>query len=241
MVKPLVSEKPETQLTSADWTAFFTGEILVASLLSKTLYNYPTLAWLQTLADEELFTEAPLGNGQPDVQNGLALLQAWTQTARGGITPEAFDDLRVDYTRLFTGPDRVLAPPWESVYYSEERLVFNAQTSQVRAWYQRFQLEVEKRFQEPDDHIGLELAFIAHLARLALGALDRDDQATFEAVVAAQREFLSKHLLNWAPDWCALMQTHAHTDFFRGVALLTKGVLAEIAATFDIKAAIARP
>ena len=233
--------KPENHLETADWISFLTGEMLVVSLLSKTLYNYPTQAWLQTLAIEDVFAEAPLANTQPDVQNGLSLLQVWTQTARAGITSQAFDDLRVDYTRLMIGPDRVLAPPWESVYYSEERLVFNAQTSQVRAWYLRFQLEVENRYQEPDDHLGLELAFVAHLARQALVALNQDDLTTFENLIAAQREFLANHLSNWGPEWCNLAYTHAHTDFLRGIALLTKGILAEIATVLQIESATTAP
>ena len=226
---------PHVRLGSADWVSFLAGEIMVAGLLNKTLYQVPTLVWLQTLADEDVFSEAPLGDSQPDVQQGLALLQQWTQSVGGGITPDALDDLRVDYTRLLAGPDRVLAPPWESVYFSEERLVFNAQTSQVRAWYQRFQLEVENRFQEPDDHIALELAFVAHLAQKALLALDSHDETAFARVIEAQRAFLSQHLLTWASDWCNLAYTHAQTDFFRGIALFTRGVLAEIAQTLQIK------
>lgn len=226
--------KPLPQRTQADWIAFLTGEMLVAGLLSKTLYNPPTLAWLQSLAAEEVFAETPLGEGQPDVQNGLALLQAWSQTAQSGLTPADFDDLRVDYTRLFTGPDRVLAPPWESVYFTEERLVFNEQTSQVRAWYLRFHLEVEKRFQEPDDHVGLELAFIAHLARLAMLYLDQNDRKSFESVVTAQRQFLSSHLLTWVSEFCRLVETQARTDFYRGIALLTKGALAEVASVLQV-------
>lgn len=218
------------QRAPADWMNFLTGEMLAASLLSRTLYNPPTLEWLQALSSEDIFADAPLGDAQPDVQAGLALLQGWAQTGREGITTAALDDIRVDYTRLFTGPDRVLAPPWESVYFTEERLVFNTQTSQVRAWYLRFQLEVEKQFQEPDDHIGLELAFVAHLARLALLALDQGNQASFDEIMTAQREFLSNHLLNWAADFCHLVSMEARTDFYRGIALLTRGSLAEIAA-----------
>lgn len=226
----------QREYTQTDWDIFLTGETLVASLLSKVLYAYPEKAWLQSLADEDVFTEAPLGNPQPDVQRGLALLQGWARTERGGMSSETFDALRADYTRLLLGAGKVLAPPWESVYFSEDRLVFQEQTLQVRAWYLRFGLEAENRHQEPDDHIGLQLAFVAHLARQALIALDNGDQTKFEYTLAAQREFLSKHLLRWASQWCKLVQSHAHTDFFRGIALLTKGILAEIVAVLQIEA-----
>ena len=228
--------QPTPQLTPKDWISFLTGEILATSLLGKTLYSYPDHNWLQSLADEGIFAKSPLGNQQPDVQLGLKLLQRWMDTARDAMTAEAFDDLRVDYTRLFLGPDTVLAAPWESVYFSDERLLFQEQTLQVRAWYQRFGLEARLLYQEPDDHIGLELAFVAHLAQQALAALNRQEQVTFESTVTAQREFLSTHLLTWVPLWCDLIQSHANTDFFRGIALLTKGILAEVVSVLHVDA-----
>ena len=224
----------QSELARTDWVTFFAGEAISAGLLGKILYTYPDMAWFQSLADEEVFTEAPIGNAQPDVQRGLALLQNWTHTVRGGMSSEAFDELRADYTRLMFTGDHVLAPPWESVYFSEERMLFQEQTMQVRAWYRRFGVDAANHAHEPDDHIGLELAFVAHLAHLALVALEQNEPGDFEDVLAAQREFLSEHLLQWGGEWCDLVLIHASTDFFRGIALLTKGVFAEIAAILQI-------
>ncbi len=106
---------------------------------------------------------------------------------------------------------------------------------QVRSWYQRFHLEAENVYKEPDDHIGLELAFIAHLAQQALVALNQQERPAFEYALAAQRDFLSEHLLKWAPRWYTLVRSQANTEFFRGIALLLRGVLAEIATSFQIE------
>lgn len=225
----------QSELTRTDWVTFFAGEAISAGLLGKILYTYPERAWFQSLAGEDVFAEAPIGNAQPDTQRGLTLLQNWTERARGGISSEAFDELRADYTRLMFTGDHVLAPPWESVYFSEERMLFQEQTMQVRAWYRRFGVDAANHAHEPDDHIGLELAFVAHLAHLALVALDQNEPDDFENVLAAQREFLLEHLLKWGYQWCDLVLLHASTDFFRGIALLTKGVLAEIAAILQIE------
>jgi TorA maturation chaperone TorD len=224
----------QSEFSRTDWVTFFTGEALAAGLLGKILYTYPEKAWFQSLADEDVFAESPIGSEQQDVQSGLALLQSWTKTVRGGMSAELFDELRVDYTRLMFSGDRVLAPPWESVYFSEERMLFQEQTMQVRVWYRRFGVDAANHAHEPDDHIGLEFAFIAHLANLALVALEQDESADFENVLAAQREFLSEHLMKWALQWCDLVETHANTEFFRGIALLTKGILAELTAILHI-------
>ena len=221
--------------TTFDWPTALMGETLMCGLLNKALYEYPDRAWLQALIDEEVFAQAPFAEQQPDVIAGLAALQTWTAAHRAGLSVAAFDDLRADYTRLFVGIDRVLAAPWESVHFSEERLVFQEKTLQVRNWYLRYGLEPENLHKEPDDHIGLELAFLAHLAQRGLQAIEQNDPAVFEDAIAAQRGFLTEHLLKWTPIWCSLVLEHAQTEFYRGVALLVRGVLTELADMFDLK------
>ncbi len=217
-----------------DWGLVLTGEMLAFGLLGKAFYAYPERVWLQSLVDEDVFAEAPSASGQPQVQTALALLQGWTKKQQGGISDEAFDAVQADYTRLFIGPGQVLAPPWESVHFSEERLTFQAETLQVRAWYQRFGLVVEKLYSEPDDHIGLEYEFVAHLAKQGLSALDCQDPADLNALLDAQRAFLSEHVLRWAPAWCTSVVEQAHTDWYRGLATLAQGVLAETAEVLQI-------
>lgn len=202
-----------------------TGEMLMFGLLGKTFYQYPDRAWLQSLIDGDVFAEAPFAGDQPQVSDALALLRVWGEQHRTGISEQAFDDLCADYTRLFIGPSQVLMPPWESVYFSEERLTFQEQTLQVREWYRRYGLQTEKLYHEPDDHIGLELEFTAHLAKAGLLALEQNDAAALERALDAQRDFLSEHLLRWALDWCGQVQTQAQNDFYCGIAQLTRGAL----------------
>ncbi len=133
--------------------------------------------------------------------------------------------MKRDQLHLFIGTDVVLAPVWESVYFSEEHLVFQEQTLQVRQWYSRFGLQAERINREPDDHIGLELSFVAHLAKRALDAIDQKDEQDLEKLLQAQRDFLTEHLLCWAPAWAKLVKEHAETDFYRGLAYFTHGAL----------------
>ena len=208
-----------------NWCEILTGEMLTFALLGKAFYAYPEKAWMQSLKDQDIFAEVPFAETRPEVVTALGLLQQWTKSG----SEKSLDDLQSDYTRLFIGPGRVLTPPWESVYFSEERLTFQESTLQVREWYRRFGLQSDKLYQEPDDHIGLELEFVAHLAKQALLALEQNDQATFDAAIDAQKKFMSEHLGRWALGWCAQVEAQAQTDFYRGIALLTHGVLAEAA------------
>jgi TorA maturation chaperone TorD len=205
------------------------GETLLLNLLGRVTYEYPKdeqRPWLQSLIDSEAFSESPYAADQPDVIAGLEHLQNWSKQ---GLTNEAFQDLQADHLRLFIGAGKVIAPPWESVFFNEARQTFQEQTLQVRAWYRRFGLEPEKLYHEPDDHIGLEMVFLAHLADQALQALDEGNDEKFDSLMDARRQFLSEHLLKWVGEWCSLVIENANTEFYKGVGYVIRGALLSIA------------
>lgn len=222
------------QLPPMEQAELLTGQTLLFGLLGRLLYQEPDREWISSLYQQEIFAESPFAPEQIDIQQGLADLQAWGAGLEGLLPEAQFKDLQADYVRLFIGISQVLAPPWESVYFSRERLVFQQQTLEVRGWYRRFGLEVEKLNREPDDHIGLQLSFLAHLASQALAALEADQIEPFDTLLKAQHDFLNEHLLKWEGDWYALVLEHAQTDFYRGVARLVHGALAHTASLLDI-------
>ncbi len=214
-------EKAEVE----NWKTGLMGEALLYGLLGKALYEELNKNWLDSLIGENVFAEIPFGEEQPEVKHGLELLRRWTDENHKGISEEEFKALKRDQLYLFIGTDHVLAPVWESVYFSEKHLVFQEQTLKVREWYSRFGLQAERLNKEPDDHIGLEMSFVAHLARIAWQAAEAGDEQTFEETLKAQRDFLAEHLLRWGPAWARLVKKHAKTDFYRGLAHLTNGAL----------------
>ncbi|HKZ44828.1 MAG TPA: molecular chaperone TorD family protein [Anaerolineales bacterium] len=216
-----------------NWEAVLLGEKLVFTLCGRILYEELDRAWLQTLIDDDVFSDVPFSEGQERVQEGLKYLNAWANQNKSGLSEQSFLDLQTDYAHMFLGIGKVPVPVWESVYFSDAALVFQAQTLDVRNWYRRFHLEVEKLHQEPDDHIGLELQFIAHLAGLGLEALDKQDESMFQETITAQRDFLNKHLLKWIFKWEKLLLKHARTDFYKGVGLLAVGAIIESAQQVD--------
>lgn len=218
---------------NVDWNDTLTGQTLFFGVLAKLVYEYPEKNWVESLIAEDVFAEAPFASGNADVAAGLTLMQKWCAAHRE-LSMEEFDVLRGDFTHLFLGPAKAPATPWESVYFSDERLIFQKETLDVRQWYARFGLELIRLHQEPDDHIGLELEFLAHLAKLGVQALEANDSQRFDELLQAQREFLAAHPIKWAMYWCRLVEKNAHTDFYRAVALLTRGSLTELAAMLEV-------
>ena len=221
-----------------DWLPTLTGEMLFCGVLGKALLTFPDRQWLQSLAYDSIFEEPPFALHQPDMQAGLVLLKEWSRVNRVEMSDEVFHALKADYTRLFIGPGQVLAPPWESVFVKDGRMIFQEVTLHVREWYLRYNLQPVRLYIEPDDHIGLELTFLAHLAGLGLAALKKQDDVEFAAVVEAQRGFLSEHVLRWALIWCDQVGVYCRTNFYRGIALVVRGALAEMAAIFETETSV---
>jgi TorA maturation chaperone TorD len=143
----------------------------------------------------------------PDTRRGLEQLRA-CRAQWGG---HSLAELEADFNRLFVGPGPLLAPPWESAQRGVDHLLFDQHTLAVRACYARFGLEAPNRGREPDDHLGLELAFLAQLC-------DR-------AATLALAGFLEQHLLRWAPRCLGQVLAGARTLYYQGLAHLTLGCL----------------
>ena len=225
----------ENNAINLDWQSVLLGESLLLGVLSKAIQNVPDRQWLQTLVDEDVFSELPLDGTCQELQDGFATLKSWSEANRGGISDEQFLNLQTDYARLTIGPAQPLAPPWESVYFNEDHMIFQEQTVQVRSWYRRFGLEPEKLHQEPDDHVGLELSFLAYLAGLGLQALEAQDEPRLLSTIQSQRQFLAEHPMKWVPAWCARVEQYAHSDFYRALGCLIHGALLVLASTFDVE------
>lgn len=107
------------------------------------------------------------------------------------------DRLRSEYTRLFLGPEKLPAPPWESVYVNGEPLLFQESTLVVREAYRRSGYVSAGYPREADDHVAIELDFMATLAAKTCEAADDRD------ALAAQLAFLEEHLLGWLDSFAA--------------------------------------
>lgn len=213
-----------------DWELTLTAFQLAYGFLSKVFYEEPHTDLMAALVEGNLFAEWPLSRAEPATDFGLTLMRAFQE----GWSPQALPDLRWDYTRLFIGPGPVLAPPWESVYRSRDRLLFDAATLDVRQAYAHFGLQAPRLNHEPDDHLGLELAFMFHLCDLGVQAAHDSNPAQLTTALAAQRDFLGQHLFQWAPDCLALVTEHAHSDYYRGAAHLTLGTLKQAAVLLGV-------
>jgi TorA maturation chaperone TorD/Pyruvate/2-oxoacid:ferredoxin oxidoreductase delta subunit len=111
---------------------------------------------------------------------------------------EAEPGLEQEFTRLFLGPGRPVAHPYESVY--REGRTMGETTLDVR---RRLAEEgLAPNSQRLPDHVGIELAFMAHLAAREALAWDAGEGDMARRLLQEQETFLSGHLGAWLPQFC---------------------------------------
>lgn len=138
---------------------------------------------------------------------------------------DMLDKLKDEYTYLLIGPNKLPAPPWESVYLTKERMIFQESTLKVRQIYLGYNFLPANYPHEADDHIALELDFMAHLAALTLERFEEEKTDEVRKLLLDQKAFLEEHLLLWLGDFAEQIQQSKTHYFYPQMADLTEKVL----------------
>jgi TorA maturation chaperone TorD len=220
------------------------AELLEILRARAATYTFLSSMYRQEIAADEL-AQLVHGLNRSGVEQGAAgegygVLQQFAGGVQEAQSLDAIvSALAAEYTRLFyvDHPDDVFL--YESVYTSKDHLVMQEARDQVVRLYRQEGLDKEHSFREPEDHIALELEFMAHLCVKAAEALDKDPEAT-RAYLEKQRDFLTDHLLVWVPKFSQDLARATRSDFYRGVALITQEHLAlELETVDELLAAVA--
>ena len=128
--------------------------------------------------------------------------------------------LRLDYSKLFIGPYKLLAPPYGSVYLEGTNSVMG--TSTVDALNRYKQEGVSVRMKEAPDHIAIELEFMFFLISKEIEGLRDSDLGSAEAYQKKQKDFLEVHLGKWVPQFTEKVEELAQTPFYKDLARSTR-------------------
>ena len=135
------------------------------------------------------------------------------------------DSLVIDYSKLFVGPYRLLAPPYGSIYLEHMGRVMGDSTVDVRNKYAEEGLNVSLK--EAPDHIAIELEFMYFLVFKEIEAIRNHDLEKTVLYQNKQRAFLESHLGIWISDFTDNILSNAETAFYKKVACLTKSFVIE--------------
>ncbi|MDR2400529.1 MAG: molecular chaperone TorD family protein [Deferribacteraceae bacterium] len=175
-------------------------------VLGSLLYNEPSAEAIDMLIDEKVLSVLPYASDNERALKGQKELLEWLESSpREDLTLEA----RTEYMRLLIGIGKSLAPPWGSTYLNDDRLLFTEETLKVRFFYEKYGMKLKEKYSEPDDHIGLELEFLAYLLERG----EREAACTFAA----------QFLVPWISRWNADMQKHSKTGYYKGLGNMALG------------------
>ena len=130
--------------------------------------------------------------------------------------------LKVDYSRLFAGPFKLLAPPYGSVYLEGKRQVMGVSTINVRNRYQQAGLEISGEVKEAPDHIALELEFMYYLIFKEIDSLEKSDLDRARGYIRLQQQFLEIHLGAWVHEFALAVEKNATTGFYENLVGATR-------------------
>ena len=129
---------------------------------------------------------------------------------------EAVEKVSVEWTRLFVGPPKPAAAPWESFYrVKDPKSGFGPATFEMQELLRARGLAISGDSNQYADHIGIELMLLAEMCRKATALED------FEEIGG----FLSEHLLGWIGSFEEAIAAHEPDGYYRRVIVLVKALL----------------
>lgn len=151
---------------------------------------------------------------------GLVRMVAFCSEA----SPEAIARANADFHKLFVGPQKLPSPPWGSVYLDRRGLLFGPSEQKVQDIFERHGLRKAGEQNEPCDHFALELQFTAELGKRAIVALPHDP-AMAGRLLKDAGDFLETYVASWHERFLGLVESHAETAFYQGLASFARGVV----------------
>ncbi|MGS0682371.1 TorD/DmsD family molecular chaperone [Shewanella sp. 125m-7] len=206
----------------------------LARILHHCLIRYPEADFINGLKECDVAGSWPEFSHRQENSTGRQLLgsflQQWSNEVSAEAAEKALITLKLDYGQLFFGPGEPTAVPQGSVYLCEEQLINDRTTVELMDFYRAHGVELQLDYKQPVDHIGLFFAVLDQtFGRLQV-------EADNQALIRFTQVLLQQHLLPWAFRCCELASTHAKTDFYRGLALLTTDFLLQMQQDFQVLA-----
>jgi thiosulfate reductase/polysulfide reductase chain A len=178
-------------------------------LLSTLVQDEIPVELIASMQREEflhLFSESCKGSGSSDLKSGA---ERMTSYLKQGPAEELHRELSYEYAELFlnVGPNPVF--PYESVHKSGQPIVMQKTVFELREFFKKCGVHKSPDYKDLEEHIAVQIELLRYL--LEKGQVD------------FYKEFFSNKYSQWVSSFCDQLQRCAITDFYRGLAYLTRG------------------
>lgn len=145
----------------------------------------------------------------------------------GGTAADAALELERDYTALFIGALKMLAPPYASYWLDGEHQLGGPTTVALERRYRTHGMVLAQERKQPGDHIATILEFAFVLMRDAAQATEDGETQRADALLGEAQHVFETWIAPWVGDMSALVVSNAKTRFYRYLGELLPLVLVE--------------
>lgn len=136
-------------------------------------------------------------------------------------TEKEIENLQYDYTCLFIGLGKPLAPLWGSVYTNRHNILNGESTLKLKEFLFKNDINVITNEHEPVDNLGLIFLVVSQIFEDALNNKK-------EPKVSILKELMVSHTLPWCYRCVELISINAKSDFYIAVAEMITNLLNKI-------------
>ena len=198
--------------------AVLANRLVLYTAAARLFAEEPNEQLLDALASQDLID-------QVDFFDDDATSSAWTALMSAAEGTQSIGTLQTEFTVVMIGPDKLPASPWESTYLEKGGVIFQEITRKVRNDYAAAGF-VSSDQRMPDDHIAIELNFIAALAMKSLEACTNDDEILLVSILSQQQSFIDEHLIKWIPSFAQrLSEAEYDSPFYKSAARFAEAII----------------
>ncbi|CZF79172.1 Chaperone protein TorD [Grimontia celer] len=133
------------------------------------------------------------------------------------VREDAQLELAADFCGLFLSTPKSGALPYASMYIGETGLLNDKPAVEMGQWMDKYGIAQRKDFNEPFDHLAVELDFMGNLVILANKETDEEKQ---EAMMQEQQRFLETMMLPWIEQFQQTVYQFDKFGFYKAAANL---------------------
>lgn len=159
-----------------------------------------------------------------ELAKGFDLLRGYLEGLTSRDMEEVRLELAAEYADLFLGIKQKPSHPSESAYMSHGLVMQKARDDVLKA-YQDAGVDKAQEYTEPEDHIAVELQFMAYLCQRTIEALEKNKKHEAKECLRMQKDFHHNHLASWVPKFTKDILESAELDFYKGIANITDGFI----------------
>ncbi|MEM2104836.1 MAG: molecular chaperone TorD family protein, partial [Candidatus Bathyarchaeia archaeon] len=185
----------------------------ITESLLKEMVTENTSMGLRRLFEEEYLNVAEAFNDLKECLKALI-----------GDVEKNVSKLAQEYAYLFLGLGG-LPHPSESSYLNGDGLLMQDLRDQVLSIYSSLGVEKNGDYRELEDHIAVELQFMAYLCRRSIESFAKGEEHEGKRYLETQKDFLCNHLAVWVPKLAENVLEKARTDFYKIIACITEEFL----------------